>query len=365
LNPTIDPRDAEVLTLVGQIDHLGIVVLLALSRNFPEPVKLARLAQMTKSRDVRKTLQPILNSCEICGYATRTGSGNSESWHLTDIGIQAIISLVASITASTDRLPSRSRPASPTTLALPGLEEGAQQAALPPPLMFAGENLSAPSRSSSSSILIDQLDRSIDPEEEEENDAEKISAEKSEAERQAAVKTWCDLNAITGQKRSDVLADSWCTLERLSAWLSEMQHRGEHGLIKFRNKYGPLNYAITCCLHHDEPVNSYTSGWNKLLASRRSAQDDEPDERDEEEPEATLPAEEPAPPAVIVEDAEKISAPPPPEPPAPVVMAEPIAPMPFVPEWKRQQLLDAELDERMRQRRIENDRRRKAGLNEL
>lgn len=230
MNPTLDPRDAEVLTLVGQIDHRGIVVLLALARCFPEPVKLARLALMTKSAsDIRKVLRPILDNCEICGYATRTGSGAFESWHLTDIGQQTVLNLVASLAATTDRLPSRSRPALPTTLRLPGFEEES------PPLMSAGENFSA-ARSYSS----DQIDQSSDQIDLiEEDTAEKISARRA----------WCANRSITGDKRARIVNDAWCTPERLEAWL---QHWTTTGCTAngepFRSKYGPLNYAIACCL---------------------------------------------------------------------------------------------------------------------
>jgi len=245
-----DPDDVAVSTLVGQIGHLGVLCLMVLDRQFrlslidqakPAAIKTARLAFMFKVRDPRKTLDPLLADLEQYGFATHTGSHPHQSWRITDIGRLAVHPLAAS-TDFHDRLPSRSD-------SLPATQQLrlAPSENSPGILMYAGENLSE-LRSSSSDLIrsSDQIDQ-IDPEEEEES--EKIS----EPDRRAAVERWCTQHTVTGEKRAAVLADAWCTVVRLEAWLSEMQRRGDNGLIKFRTRNGALTYAITCCLNHHEP----------------------------------------------------------------------------------------------------------------
>ncbi len=234
----LDQRDVEFLTVIGQIDHLGLVVLCALALHFPEPVKTARLARLTKTGDIRKTLQPALDACEICGYATRTGSPRYESWHITDIGRSILNRLIASTAASTRLLPRQ--PALPFNL--DSEESSGALSALGDPVMskpLIGENLSPARSSSSIKIDLNSIDRSIIEEEE----TERISAER-----------WCDAHRITGDKRRAILSDPFCTADRLEAWLREWTRLGQTAKGEpFRSKFGPLNYAVACCLNHDDP----------------------------------------------------------------------------------------------------------------
>lgn len=234
-----DPFDTGVRTVVGQITTLGVMVLVVLDRLFPGKVARGRLEFMF---DVDpKTLAKSLNNLETFGFASRSGGSKAELWIATDLGRGALrqSGLAASTAASTALLPPSAQPAQP---ALPFLSARPE---------IDGEILSAPV---SSSDLIDQINPElidqINPEEEEEP-LEKFS--ETAAGRVAAVTAWLDQHAVTGDKRRDVLADAWCTAGRLEAWWLEMKRRETIGAIKFRTRFGPLNYAITCCLHHDEP----------------------------------------------------------------------------------------------------------------
>lgn len=240
-----DPDDVFVSTLVGQVGHLGLLCLIVMERLYPAQIKAARLAFMFKVKDPRKTLDPVLSDLYTYGYASHTGAAN---WIITDAGRNVIgraIHPIASTAASTVTLLPVTQPALPI-----GVDNSPNSVE-----KSAGENLRHDR--SSSSDLIDQslIDRSIQIEEE---DAENFSGE-SELDRRAAVAAWCGQKSVTGEKRDRILADAWCTVARLDAWLTEMERRGSSGSIKFRNRFGALNYAITCCLNHDDPPTPYVA----------------------------------------------------------------------------------------------------------
>ncbi len=249
-NQPYDPRDLDISDLVGRIEVLGVLCLVVMESFFPQPVKAARLAFMLKVKDARKTLTPVLNTCEIYGYLTRTGSSPHETVHITDIGRQVAALLNASHAASTPALPSAGQPAKPLLAAAQIVDNSPISVDKP-----LGDFL--PPDLSSSSDLIDQsirIDQSINLEEE-----EKSRPEIPEPDRQAAAARWCDTHCVTGDKRRAILADPFATAARLNDWHTEMIRRGQSGAIKFRNKYGPINYAITCVLNHDECPNPWAS----------------------------------------------------------------------------------------------------------
>jgi len=239
-----DPFDTSVKTTIGQINTLGVLVLVVLNRLFPSKVATARLEFMF-SVDA-KTLNKALTNLEIFGFASRSGSSKAELWIATDLGRTTVHQIAASTAASVVTLPSVTQPAQPALLLT--AETGQK------PEIIDGEILSAPDRSSSDQsdlIDLDQIDR------EEEKYPEKFSADSSnETDRQAAVKNWCQQHQITGDKLAGVLAEPFCTVERLEGWRLEMQRRVADGSFKPRNpanKFAALNYAIACCLHRDEP----------------------------------------------------------------------------------------------------------------
>lgn len=227
MSPIHDPRDVEIRTTVGQIDVLGVFVLTVMNRYYPEHVKAARLAFMAKISDARKTLFPVLDTLETFGYATHTGEPGHESWAITDYGRSTLRTLIASPAASTLALPSASQPALPMTVSAAAAN--------------AGENLSAPDLYS---IDLDRSkinDRSMI---EDANGPEKIS------DRLQEVAAWCQRRGLTGDKRDRVLRDPWCTADRLEGWLQYWTREGQTAAgEKFRSKWGPLNYAIACCLN--------------------------------------------------------------------------------------------------------------------
>jgi hypothetical protein len=250
-----DPRDLHVRDLTGQIDLLGIFVLIVLDRMFPEAVKTARLAFMARVSDPRKTLLPALDTLETYGYATHIGALGSESWIITTYGQDTLRELTGtSRAASTATLPSVTQPA-----LLPASDMVLDH-------KNGGKNLSAADRSYSSidRSSIDRSDRSSIIEEDVSAETEKISAPISSpassggsregADRLQAVAAWCDQHRVTGDKRERVLRDPWCTPDRLDAWLTHWTREGQTAKGEpFRSKWGPLNYAITCCLNHDDP----------------------------------------------------------------------------------------------------------------
>ena len=283
-----DPRDMQVRTVFGQIDGLGILCLIVLDRLFPEKVALDRIAFMFKIGDVRKTLQPILNTLETFSFASRSGSKAHEQWIITDLGRFTLqhISRHATSTDFHDWLPSQSD--SQPALPLPKGGEIVDNS--------AGEILSQPS--SSSSDLLD-LDQNLDQiRSEEEEKPEKIS----EADRQAGVEAWCQQWSVTGAYKQDVLDDSWCTVKRLEGWRSEIARRESVGSFKPRNKKGgALVYALRCCLNplHDEPPDP----WAAHAVNRRRVEvevESEPESKkiSESADEAEPVVEAPAPPAV-------------------------------------------------------------------
>ncbi len=293
----MEPALASLSSLIGQVGLIGTGCLIALhlaDRNVAEDELLAIV-----HIDSVSTLRRHLRNCEIHEYATKVQRviKGSTFWHITDVGRHVIgtaISLLGLPSASTGS----------TATAQPRL------IAAPDVLDVIGEKnfFSAPSSSSSSSDLIDQSDRSIDFEEEEEMPDEKNFSETAEAARVAAVTRWCDLQTVTGEKRKQLIADRWCTVERLSAWLSEMQHRSEIGAIKFRSRYGALNYTLTCCLNHDDPPDRF-SEWREhqtVQVVAESIDESETDPIDEPAPPVQQP--EPVDPPAPV--AEKISDPP-------------------------------------------------------
>jgi hypothetical protein len=235
----IDKRSSEFMTLIGQIDHLGLVVLCALSKMYPEPVRSARLALMTKV--VGKTLQPVLDACELHGYASRTGISPHESWHITTLGVSVLFELIASTAASTARLPSPAQPALP-------FNSDPTDPVEPSDIldMSRSEKNFFSSLSSSSDLIRSDL------KEEEENGAEEFFF--SQPAQQAAVLRWLEAHNVTGPKRTAVVDDlqqsNWITVARLQSWLDECLKQKSHG---FRFRSSPLIYAVTCCLHHDEP----------------------------------------------------------------------------------------------------------------
>lgn len=247
-----DPRDAEFMTILGQINHLGVVVLCALARMFPEPVKVSRLARLTKTGDIRKTLQPVLDACEMFGYATRTGAAPSESWHITDVGRSTLFSLLASTAASTAaRLPSpAAQPALPFSIDPREPSDVLDEEAFLRERRKSprGENLSPKEeedlKSSSSSFrppgeILSVADGADSP---------------AQPAQQTAVLRWLEAQHINGPKRADVIDDlsisNWITVERLQAWLDDCARRAATG-YKFRSS--AVVYAVTCCLNHAEP----------------------------------------------------------------------------------------------------------------
>lgn len=246
-----DPRDIRLRDAVGQIDLLGIFVLCALEKMYPETVKRARLAWMSKTRDARKTLDPVLFTLESYGYATHTGEPSHESWRITDYGRDTLHALIASQAASTVALPSATQPSLPMN---------AQSAAAP-----WRENLSGPIYSS---IDLDRSKKSIDQIDQEEDQPapEKFSAPASEdaPDRLQSVSAWCVTNGVTGDKRDKVLRDPWCTVARLDGWLKYWQAEGQTAKGEpFRNKWGALNYSLACCLNPkrtDPPTFSEDAG---------------------------------------------------------------------------------------------------------
>lgn len=265
-----DPRDIESRTLIGQLGYLGVLVLVVLDRLFPEKIARDRLKFIFNVGDAKKTLDRVLGDLEVFGYASRSGSAAHEHWIATDLGRTTISQIAASTAASVVTLPSVTQPAQPALPLLGGgnLPESGDKS---PQIVENGarDYLSRSDRSSSSDLIdLDQIDL------EEEKNAEKISHStaggfavenspspfqgegQGEGERRSAVTAWCQQYSITGDKQRDVLADPFCTVARLDAWRREMQRRAADGTFKPRNpnnKFAALNYAIACCLHHDEP----------------------------------------------------------------------------------------------------------------
>ncbi len=236
-----DPRDAEVMTLVGQIDHLGVVVLCALSRMFPEAVKVARLARITKISDRNKTLQPILEACWSCGYASPTGSAPNESWRITDVGRSVLYQLIASSAASTAGFPSPAQPALPFNA----------DPAEPADVLDEARRYSLPERFSPKEEEEDILKASSSSKRSPGENLSESEDGPAHAAQQGAVLRWLEAQHINGPKRAAVIDDlqisAWITDERLQAWLDNCQKKQAQG-FKFRSS--AVVYAVTCCLNH-------------------------------------------------------------------------------------------------------------------
>ena len=235
-----DQRDLDIRTLVGQVGHLGLLCLIAMERMFPEPIRASRLAFMFKAKDPRKTLDPVLADLYTYGYASHTGPQASLAWRITDAGLVVVHLLIASPVASPVALPSATQPTLPIIVDN-CLETGDKS---------AGDFLRRDDLLLDRSIFDLSLDRSKIDLEEKAREPEKIP----ESTRRAAAEVWCDAHAVTGDKRRAVLAKPLCTAEWLGASLAYWTRKGCTALgAPFRNKWGPLNYAIACCLNGDEP----------------------------------------------------------------------------------------------------------------
>jgi hypothetical protein len=282
----LEPPLRFISTAIGEVGAIGMTCLLALhaaDRNMAEDELMAIVHVESVA-----TLRRHLNFCAMHEYASmvRKSIKSSSLWHITDLGrsiVLKVISLLGLPSASTG---DNAATAQPRLIAAP----------LPPE---ATEKNFFSALSSSSSSVINQASNFDLDLEEEETGVKKISTELAEAARVSAVTRWCDLKGVTGEKRARVLADRWCTVERLSAWLEEMRHRGEINLIKFRNKYGPLNYAITCCLNHDDPPDRYAEYKAHSAANVEREESEDAPEIEEAEPPVVADSAEP----------EKISAP--------------------------------------------------------
>ncbi len=218
-----DTDDVACRELTSKITLLGTLCLIVMHKLYPQAITADRLAYRFKVSDKRKTLDPVLADLWTYGYASHTGSDN---WRITDIGQQAIISLIASSDASMLALPSAGQPSLPMTSTATN----------------SGDFLRQPSSSIDRSI-IDQsnLDRSI------------IDQEKELREKIA----WLDRHSVTGDKRKQAIAARACTAALLQQHLDHWTREGKTmGGEAFRNKYGPLNYAISCAINgHPIPAN--------------------------------------------------------------------------------------------------------------
>lgn len=215
-----DPDDVACRELTSKVTLLGALCLIVMDKLFPHAITGDRLAYRFKVSDKRKTLDPVLADLWTYGYASHTGDDN---WRITDNGRQAINSLIDSPAASMLALPSASQPALPMTTA-----------------PASGDFLRQPASSIDRSMIdLSTLDRSLIDQEEEQL-REKIA--------------WLDRHAVTGDKRKQAIAARACTAALLQQHLDHWTREGRTARgDEFRNKYGPLNYAVTCAISGEQP----------------------------------------------------------------------------------------------------------------
>lgn len=226
-----DPDDVSCRDLTSRISFLGILCLIVMERIYPAQISADRLAYRFKVGDKRKTLAPVLDELWTYGYASHTGA---EHWRITDTGRQAVAFLVASTAASHALPPASATPAQPTTNQIVDNSPNSVDKS-------AGENL-RPDLSIDQSFIdqqsIDRIDRS------------NIDLEKEKTEKIA----WLNRHSVSGDKRTAALASEDCTAQLLQAWLDHWTRTGKTAKGEpFRNKYGPLNYALTCAINGDTP----------------------------------------------------------------------------------------------------------------
>jgi hypothetical protein len=234
-----DPDDVACRELTSKITLLGTLCLIVMHQLFPQQISGERLAYRFKVSDKRKTLDPVLADLWTYGYASHTGT---DHWRITDIGRQALTSLIASTAASPALLLTSASPAQPLTTTIVDNSPTSVEKS-------AGENLRPDLSSNRSMIDHQSIDRSSIIEEEQQ---QKIS--------------WLDSHQVTGDKRRAALASPLCTAALLDAWLQHWTLEGKTAKGEpFRSKWGPLNYALTCAINGDIPPapSPVGEGWGE------------------------------------------------------------------------------------------------------
>lgn len=248
-----DPDDVSCRDLTSRISFLGILCLIVMERIYPAQISADRLAYRFKVGDKRKTLAPVLDELWTYGYASHTGA---EHWRITDTGRQAVAFLVASTAASHALPPASAQPAQPTTDQIVDNSPNSVDKS-------AGENL-RPDLSIDQSLIdqsIDRIDRS------------NIDLKKEQTEKIA----WLNLHSVSGDKRTAALASADCTAQLLQAWLDHWTRTGKTAKGEpFRNKYGPLNYALTCAINGDTPPLQMGEGRPKVPDASTGCEGDSP-----------------------------------------------------------------------------------------
>jgi hypothetical protein len=222
----VDPR---VRTLVRDNKNMRLHVLLILWGS-PEPLSAKDISdELDCHADTVEALLPRMLKDQ---YVSKWESGRHPKWWLGDRAGQ---------------------------LLLPGLRLVSEGEKLPLSGKSEGEKLPLSGKSEGEKLPLSvtrsiDLYRSIDQGRLSRLQAAAVLESDPEVARRAAVTVWCNLHAVTGEKRRDVLAEPCCTVARLDAWLMHWKGLGCTAKgKKFYNKWGPLNYAIRCCLNGDEP----------------------------------------------------------------------------------------------------------------
>jgi hypothetical protein len=248
-----DEYESIMNRLISDVEHVGVSCLIFLFSKYPQAVKVARIAKVIKVKDRYKTLDPVLDTCELHGYATRKGTSPADSMTLTDKGREMILQLIASAAGLADRLLSRLAPSAPVQLQLVDNS--------PDRVDKIGGILYTPSSSS-------DLDQESDLDQirsEEERNFEKIS-------------TLLDRHGVTGKYRADILADDRCTDRLVAAWLIEVELQQRSGVIFRRSATA---YACACMLnatHNTPPARALAE------LDRREAEAEKQDDAESEDP---------------------------------------------------------------------------------
>ncbi len=199
---------ADYDTLVGQVTPDGVVCLVALYMESPQPID--RLANLCR-QDERTLKRNVIAKCELHNYAATNGIGYFITEKAKTV-IKALVEAIANLLGL--QAHSQSTPANPISpqAPLPLLNQPAHNA-----------------RASDQIILSDQ-DQNLKSDQE--------RSDQSERTRRAEVETLLNAYRVKEPARSQLLADNWCTADRFKRAITRAQNNPN------RRSPSPLGLAL-------------------------------------------------------------------------------------------------------------------------